>query len=82
MSTALVNIPAVSLPIARSLQNMRHLWHCVVHILEWPFLSRCTCVMLFNQLLDMPHLSDGLSWKIEMLTNRDVNTFVHKIWEK
>jgi hypothetical protein len=25
MSTALVNIPAVSLPIARSLQNMRHL---------------------------------------------------------
>ena len=49
------------LPIA---VNLRHLWHCVtqLHILEWPFIvpsTRCTCVMimLFNQLLDMPHLS-------------------------
>jgi hypothetical protein len=49
------------------LQNLRHLWHCVVtklHILEWPFIitsTRCTCVkiVLFNQLLDMPHLSGG-----------------------
>ena len=35
-----------------------------LHILEWPFIvhsTRCTCVMimLFNQLLDMPHLSGG-----------------------
>ena len=38
-----------------------------LHILEWPFIvpsTRCSCVMmiiilLFNQLLDMPHLSDG-----------------------
>jgi hypothetical protein len=36
----------------------------ILHILEWPFIvpsTRCTCVliMLFNQLLDMPHLSGG-----------------------
>ena len=35
-----------------------------LHILEWPFIvpsTRCTCViiMLFYQLLDMPHLSGG-----------------------
>jgi hypothetical protein len=35
-----------------------------LYILEWPFIvpsARCTCVMimLFNQLLDMPHLSGG-----------------------
>ena len=35
-----------------------------LHILEWPFIvhcTSCTCVMimLFNQLLDMPHLSGG-----------------------
>jgi hypothetical protein len=40
--------------------------------------------MLFNQLIDMPHLSGG--WIIlkndKMLTNRDVNRFVHKIGEK
>ena len=55
-----------------------------LHIVEWPFIvpsTRCTCVMimLFNQLLDMPHLSAG---KGELLTNRDVNKFVHQIWEK
>ena len=38
--------------------------YCVtkLHILEWPLIvprTRCTCVMimLFNQFLDMPHLS-------------------------
>ena len=48
-------------------QNLRQLWHCVVwqlHILEWSFIvpsTWCTCVMilLFNQLLDIPHLSGG-----------------------
>jgi hypothetical protein len=35
-----------------------------MHILEWPFIvpsTKCTCVMtmLFNQLLDIPHLSGG-----------------------
>ena len=56
-----------------------------LHILEWPFIlpsTRYTCVMimLFNQFIDMPHLSGG--WI--MLTNRDVNKFVqfvHNIWE-
>jgi hypothetical protein len=64
LATVLVDIPAVSMPIARSLSP---LWHCVVtklHILEWPFIvhsTRCTCVliMLFNQLLDMPNMSGG-----------------------
>ena len=56
-------------------------------ILEWLFIvpsTRWTCVMimLFNQLLDMPHLSGGWIILTEMLTNRDVNTFVHNIWEK
>ena len=47
-------------------QHLRHLCRCVtkLHILKWPFIvpsTRCTCVMimLFNQLLDMPHLSGG-----------------------
>ena len=53
-------------------QNLRYRWHCVVaqccvtklHILEWPFIvpSRrhtCVMIMLFNQLLDFPHLSGG-----------------------
>ena len=39
LATALVDIPAVSMPIAFSL-NLRHLWHCVViqlHILDLHF---------------------------------------------
>jgi hypothetical protein len=59
LATALVDIPAVSMPIACYL-NLTHLWCCVIklHILEWPFIvpsTRCTCVMiiLFNQLLEM-----------------------------
>ena len=37
-------------------------------------------IMLFNQLLDMPHLSGGwiILAKGEMIKNRDVNKFVHK----
>ena len=65
LATALVDIPAVSMPITHSF-NLRHLWYCAVtqlHIL-WDFnihTTRCTCVMimLFNQRLDMPHLSRG-----------------------
>ena len=58
-----------------------------LHILEWPFIvpgTRCTCVMitLFNQLLDMPHLSR--EWMIlgkgEMLTNRDGNKLVRIVF--
>jgi hypothetical protein len=41
LATHLVDIPAVSMPIARAL-NLRHLWHCVVtplHILVTFLLS-------------------------------------------
>jgi hypothetical protein len=47
-------------------QNLRDLWRCVtkLSILEWHFIvpsTSCTCVMtmLFNQRIDMPHLSGG-----------------------
>jgi hypothetical protein len=61
--TARVDIPASSMPFAHSLKTSVAL-SCVtkLHILEWPFIiPRCTCVMLmlFNQLLDMLHLSGG-----------------------
>jgi hypothetical protein len=66
LATALVEISAVSMQIAHTL-NLRPLWHCCVtkrHILKLPFVglsTRCTCVnsMVINQLLDMPHLSVG-----------------------
>jgi hypothetical protein len=60
-----VDIPAVSMPIARSLKT----WDICGTVLcdktaLWPFIApstRCTYVMimLFNQLLDMSHLSGG-----------------------
>ncbi len=45
-------------------QNLRHLWHCAVHILEWPFIvaslrHTCAIIMLSNQHLDMLHLWGG-----------------------
>ena len=66
LATALVDIPAVSMTIAHSV-NTWDLWHCVVWqncTKKWPFIvpsTRCTCVMImmFNHLLDMPHLSGG-----------------------
>ena len=88
MATALVGIPAVNIPIAGKLHAPSKLKASValcfmtkLHILEWPFIvpnTRCTCVMimLFNQVLDMPHLSGGYFSKGAMLT---VNKFVHKI---
>ena len=61
LATALMDILAVSTTIETSVALC-----CVTkyHILEWLFIvpsTRCTCVMimLFNQLLDMPHLSGG-----------------------
>ena len=82
LATALVNIPAVSMPFTRSLKTSDIcgiVLYCVIklHILGWPFIvprTRCTCVMimLINPLLDMPHLS-GYLGKEEMLTNRDIN---------
>ena len=72
-------------------QNLTSVILCCVtklHILEWPFIvpsTRGTCVMimLFNQLLDMPHVRwmDYLG-KGQMVINRDVNKFVHNILEK
>jgi hypothetical protein len=63
LATALVDIPAASMPIARSEKTSVALC-CLtkLHIVEFIVPStRCTCVMimLFNQLLDMPHLSGG-----------------------
>ncbi len=87
-ATALVDIPAVSMPIARSLKNLRHLWHCAViklHILEWPFIvaslrHTCAIIMLSNQHLDMPHLWGG--WIIsakEKCSLTDLDRFVNNI---
>ena len=55
-------------------QNLKHLWHCVVwqtahfRVAFCCPCTRYTCVMimLFNQLLDMPHLSGGwIIWSLE-----------------
>ena len=92
LATVLVDIPVVRIPNARSLKT----WDICgivlsdkMHILEWPFIvpsTRCTFVMimLFNQLIDMPHYQvDGYYLgKGEMPTNRNVSKFVHNIWEK
>ena len=84
LPTALVDILAVSMPTLDICGN------CVwwqQNIFEWPFIvpsSSCVMIMLFNQLLDMPHLSGGwiLLAKEKCSLNRDVNKFVHRIWEK
>ncbi len=88
-ATALVDIPAVSMPIARS--HITCVCSCVIklHILEWPFIvaslrHTCAIIMLSNQHLDMPHLwgwMDNLG-KREVLTNTDLDRFVKNIWEK
>ncbi len=64
-STALVGIPAVSMPIARSLKiSVALCWVIKLHILDWPFIvaslrHTCAIIMLSNQHLDMPHLRGG-----------------------
>jgi hypothetical protein len=76
LATALVDIPAVSMPPQNLRSSVALCWVTKLQILEWPFIipsTKCICVMimLFNQLLDMPHLSGG--WTIlandKMLTN-------------
>ncbi len=64
-ATAMVDIPAVSMPIARSFKTSVALC-CVIklHILEWPFIvaslrHTCAIIILSNQHLDMPHLWGG-----------------------
>ena len=84
LATALLDIPAVSMPIARSL-NLRHLWHKTA-------LFR---VAIYCPKLKVHLCNDNAVWsaywyatpvrwmdylgKVEMLTNRDVNKFVHNI---
>ena len=51
LATALVDIPAVCMPIARSLKT-RDICGIVL-------CDTCVMIMLSNQLLDMSHLSDG-----------------------
>ncbi len=66
-ATALVDIPAVSMPIARSRKIVTSVTLCCViklHILEWPFIvaslrHTCAIIMLSYQHLDMPHLWGG-----------------------
>ncbi len=60
-ATALVDIPAVSMPITRSLKIVTSVTLCCViklHILEWPFIvaslrHNCAIIMLSNQHLDI-----------------------------
>ncbi len=63
-ATALVDILAVSMPIARSLKTCTSVaLRCVIelHNLEWPFIvaslrHTCAIIILSNQHHDMPHL--------------------------
>ncbi len=63
-AAALVDIPADSMPIARSLKTNDIVALCCViklHIIEWPFIvtslsHTCAIIMLSNQHLDMAHL--------------------------
>ncbi len=87
-AAALVDIPAVSMPIARSLKTYDIVALCCaikLHILEGPFIvpslrHTCAIIMLSNQLLDiqpvrwMDYLGKG-----EVLTNTDLDRFVNNI---
>jgi hypothetical protein len=62
LATALVDIPAIIMPIARSLK----IWDICGIVLSdktahfrVAFYCTCVMIMLFNQLFDMPHLSGG-----------------------
>ena len=64
LPTAQVDIPAVSMPIAKLETSMALCCVTKLYILKLPLVvpsTRCTCVMikLFNQILDMPHLTCG-----------------------
>ena len=60
LATALLDIHAVSMTIARSL-NLRHLWLCdrTAHFGGLLLPQHKVLIMPFNQLLDMLHLSGG-----------------------
>ncbi len=55
-ATALVDIPAVSMPIAWSLKTV---WHIRVAFIVASLRHTCAIIMLSNQHLDMPHLWGG-----------------------
>ena len=90
LATAQVHIPAVTMPIALSL-NLRHLWHCCVTTARFTVSSYSPLqkVHLCND-----HALYSASWyatparwmdylgKGEMLTNSDVNKCLHYILEK
>ena len=88
LATALVDIPAVSMPIACSLKTETSVALCCVtelHILEWPFIvpsTRCTCVMRMLSWYATPVRWMDYLGKGEMHANRDVNKCMHSIWEK
>jgi len=84
-ATALVDIPAVSMPIARTLKTCDICGNVIkLHILEWPFVvaslrHTCAIIMLSNQ-----HLGMTVGWmdylgKGEVLTNTDLDRFVNNI---
>ncbi len=93
-ATALVDIAAVRMPIARSFKtcNICGIVLCdktahfrVAFYCGQPIRHTCATIMLSNQHLDMPHLWGG--WIISTkekcsLTLTDLDRFVNNIWEK
>jgi hypothetical protein len=92
LATALVDSPAVSMPTAHSLKTFDIC--CIVvcdktadfRVAFYCPSTRCTCVMimLFNQILDMPHMSGGwiiLAKEKGSLTWMETNLLI-KILEK
>ncbi len=93
-ATALVDIPAVRMPIACSFKtcNICGIVLCdktahfrVAFYCGQPIRHTCATIMLSNQHLDMPHLWGG--WIISTkekcsLTLTDLDRFVNNIWEK
>jgi hypothetical protein len=76
-----VDIPAINTLTENFKTSVALCYVTKPHILKRPFIvpsTRCTCVMimLFHQLLDMPHQSGGWIISAKETTNRDVNTFV------
>jgi hypothetical protein len=63
MATALVGIPVVKRPIARSPKHGIVLFDKTAHFRVAFYCPQQKVIMLFNQLLDMPQQVDGLSWQ-------------------
>ena len=69
LTTTLMDIPAVSMPIACSLKTVALGCVTKLNILEWPFIvpsTRCICViimMFISFLICHTCQVDGLSWQ-------------------